>query len=108
MPYFLIAAFTSLGNMFFQLVVWFVSRRGIAFAALTSIIALIGIAINYLISEIDSLIGSVLPSVATFANAFLPDNTSLCISVIVSCEIACTGYKLTLKLIEYKSRVLLA
>lgn len=108
MPFFLLAPLTWLGNAAFVALMWFISRKGILFTALLGLIALVGTAISFLVSEIDSLIGQVLPSSVPFVNAFLPDNTALCVSVVISAELACTSYKLTIKLIEWKSRVFVA
>ncbi len=108
MPFFLIAPLTWLGNALFAAIVWFVSRKGIAITIGISLIALIGTAISLLVAEIDGLMGSVMGGAAPFIAPFVPSNTGLCVSVIVATEIACTGYKLTLKLIDAKSRILLA
>lgn len=108
MPLFLIPLATWIGNAIFSTIVWFVSRKGISITIGISIIALMGTAITYLINQTDGLMGSLLGGAAPFVAAFVPSNISFCISALVSCEILCTGYRLTMRFIEFKSRVLLA
>ena len=68
------------------------------FAAVTSLFALIGMYAEPLIaslpSEIVALVGMALPS-----------NTLSCLGAIISVEAACITYALTLKTLEYESRV---
>jgi hypothetical protein len=108
MPLFLISAFTILGNMVFSAIVWFLTRKGILFAALAVIITIIGTTINFLVSEMDSLISSIMPSSAGLIVPFIPDNMAVCLSAIVSAHIACTGFRLTMKFIHWKSTFMLA
>ena len=108
MPFFLLAPLAWIGEQLFVALAWFVSRGGIRFVAMTALIAVIGTAIFALVSFTDNLLGGVLPASATFVVAFLPDNTALCISSIISCQLACTGYKLSVKLAEMKARIFVA
>ncbi len=108
MPFFLLAPLTWLGNLLFSAIVWFVSRRGIAITIGITLIGLVGVAINQLVQLVDSNLGQVFSSAIPFATPFITSNTGLCISLIVATEIACTGYKLAIKLIDWKSRILLA
>ena len=108
MPVFLIPLVNWVSGAIFSSLMFFISRKGVAITSLIAVIALMGGALTLLISQIDTLLAQVMPNVVTFTNAFLPDNTAFCISAVISCELFCTGYKLTMKLIEAKSRVLLA
>jgi hypothetical protein len=108
MPLFLIGFFTVIGNMVFSAIVWFLTRKGLLFTALAAVIAIIGTLINFLVSQLDGFIGSVIPSSANFVAPFIPDNMSFCLSVIVSAHLACTGYRLTMKFIHWKSTFMLA
>ncbi|MEY8214325.1 MAG: hypothetical protein RPR97_07550 [Colwellia sp.] len=108
MPFFLLAPLAWLAETGFVVIMWFISRKGILFTVMVSIIGLVGAAISYLVSQVDTLIGSVMPAAVPFIAAFVPDNTALCVSIVISTELACTSYKLTIKLLEYKSRVFLA
>ena len=105
MPVFLIPLVSWLGTSFVALVTWFLTRKGILFAALTAIVALIGTAINLLISSVDASIGSVLPQ-SSFIAAIVPSNTVLCLSAVISVHLACTAYRLTIKFINWKAKVL--
>jgi len=84
---------------------WFVTRKGMLFAVLTAVIATVGTAINLLVNQIDGLIGSVIPNVG-FVAAFVPSNIGLCLSAIISTHLACTGFKLTMKFLRWKTTVL--
>ena len=108
MPFFLIAPLTWLSNGIFAAIVWFVSRRGITITVGLSLIALVGAAINILITAVDANIGNVFSEAVPFVTPFIPSNTGLCVSLIVSTELAATTYRLSLQFIEWKSRILFA
>ena len=108
MPFFLVAPLTWLSNGAFAFIVWFVSRRGITITIGLSLIALVGLAINTLINAIDANIGNVFSDAVPFVTPFIPSNTGLCVSLIVSTELAATTYRLTLQFLDWKSRILFA
>ena len=108
MPLLFIPLITWLGNALFALAMWFISRGGIRFAQFVLTIAALGAAINLLVSKAAELFSSVIPSGFSFVTEFLPDNTTLCVSIVISTEVACTTYKLAIKLIEQKQKVFLA
>jgi len=105
MPLFLAPLIGWLATSITTVIAWFVTRKGMLFAVLTAVIAIVGTAINLLVSQIDSLIGSVIPSVG-FVAAFVPTNTAFCLSAVVSTHLACTGFKLTMKFLRWKTTVL--
>ena len=108
MPLFLIQFVTWLGGAAFSAAVWFVTRKGILFTAMSGLIALVGLAIAALVSQADTLMGAIIPESLGFVTPFIPGNLSLCISTVISTELACTVYALAIKFIDMKSRVLLA
>jgi len=105
MPLFLVPVFSWIGSALFTSFAWFVTRKGMLFSVLVAVIAVVGTATNLLISQIDGLIGSVIPSVG-FVAAFVPSNIGLCLSAIISTHLACTGFKLTMKFLRWKTTVL--
>jgi len=105
MPLFLAPLIGWLGSSIATVVAWFVTRKGMLFAVLTAVIAVVGTSINLLVNQIDGLIGSVIPSVG-FVAAFVPSNIGLCLSAIISTHLACTGFKLTMKFLRWKTTVL--
>jgi len=105
MPFFLSPLIAWLTTAITTSVAFFVTRKGTLFLVLVAVIASVGTAINILVSQIDSLIGSVLPSVG-FVAAFVPTNTALCLSAVVSTHLACTGFKLTMKFLRWKTTVM--
>lgn len=105
MPLFLIPFLTWLGSAAVTAIAFFITRKGILSAALLLIIGLVGAAINILVSEVDSLIGSVLPS-TSFVAAIVPSNIGICLSAVISTHIACTGFQLTIKFIRWKTTVM--
>jgi hypothetical protein len=106
MPIFLLPLVSWLGSAFVTAIVYFTSRKGILFAVLVGGIALIGTATTVLVNEIDALMGSVLTGAAPSVAPFVPDNFGLCITAIISAHLACTGYKLVIKLIKWKTDVM--
>lgn len=108
MPLFLIPIATWLGNAIFATIVWFVSRKGISISIGIGIIALMGTAITFLINRVDGLMGSVMGGAAPFVAPFVPSNMAFCVSAIISTELLCTGYRLTMRLIDTKAKILLA
>lgn len=107
MPLFLVTLFTTLGNLIFQAIVWFITRGGIRFTAALVLIGLVGAAINLLVSETDALIGQLLPGVTNLVSFFMPTNASICVSAIIATELSCTAYRLTLRFIEMKSKTMI-
>lgn len=105
MPLFLAPVIAWLAATFTTLITFFITRKGVLFAVLVTVIAVVGTAINLLVTQIDGLIGSVLPSVG-FVAAFVPSNIGLCLSAVVSTHVACTGFKLTMKFIRWKTTVM--
>tara|TARA_R110000823_G_scaffold129297_1_gene256951 strand:+ start:2249 stop:2575 length:327 start_codon:yes stop_codon:yes gene_type:complete len=106
MPVFLLPLVTWLGTSFVTAIAFFVSRKGILFATMLTVISLVGTATNFLVSEIDGLIGSVLPTSLGLAASFAPNNTQLCLTAIISTHLACTGYRLVIKFIRWKTEIL--
>lgn len=107
MPLFLIPFVSWLGTSFATAVAFFISRKGILFAAVTALITVLGLAITALIEQVDGYIGSVLPSSVGFVTPFVPSNLGLCVSLVIATEIACTSYKMFARFIEWKSKALL-
>jgi len=105
MPLFLVPVFSWIGSALLTSFAWFVTRKGMLFSVLVAVIAVVGTATNLLISQIDGLIGSVIPAVG-FVAAFVPSNIGLCLSAIISTHLACTGFKLTMKFLRWKTTVL--
>lgn len=105
MPLFLAPLIGWLTTAIVSSIAFFVTRKGFLFVALTAVIVTVGTAINVLVSQVDGLLGSVLPSVG-FVAAFVPTNTALCLSAIVSTHLACTGFKLTMKFLRWKTTVM--
>lgn len=108
MPFFLVHFTTWLGNAVFSIIYFYGARKAILLAGFIVIIGLIGVATNALISNIDSLMGQAMPSGLEIAAPFIPDNFGLCLSLIVTAHLACTTYRLALKLIAYKASFMLA
>lgn len=108
MPFFLIAPFAWLGNLVFTVISYYGARKAILLAAFVVIIGLVGVATDALVSNIDSLLGSALPTSLGLVAPFVPDNMSLCLSLIVSAHLACTTYRLVIKFIRWKSTFILA
>lgn len=108
MPLFLAGPFLWLGNLVFTVISYYGARKAILLAAFVVIIGLVGVATNELISNIDTLLGNALPTDLGLIAPFVPDNMSLCLSLIVSAHLACTAYRLAIKLIRWKASFLLA
>lgn len=106
MPIFLIPLVTWLGSSIVAAITYFASRKGILFATLLAVVALVGTATNALISEVDSLMASVLPSSLGLAASFAPSNISVCLGAIISTHLACTGYRLVIKFIRWKTEIM--
>ena len=106
MPLFLIPLVSWLGSTLLAAIAFFVSRKGFLFTILVGVLAVVGTAVSALMLTIDSLIGSVLPTSVGFIAPFAPDNLPLCLGAIVSTHIACTGFRLTIKFIRWKTDVM--
>lgn len=106
MPIFLVPLITWLSSSIVAAIAFFVSRKGILFTFMLGVVALVGTATSALISQIDTLIGSVLPASMGLAASFAPDNVVICLTAIVSTHLACTGYRLVIKFIRWKTEIM--
>lgn len=105
MPLFLAPLVTWLTTTFVSIITFFVTRKGILFSTMVTVVAIVGTAIKALIAEIDSAIGAVLPNV-TIITMFIPTNFKTCIAAIMAAHIACTSYKMAVKFIRWKTEIM--
>jgi hypothetical protein len=106
MPLFLIPLATWFSTTFISIITYFVTKKGILFASLLTILTAVGLLISAFISEFEGLLLSVLPAAASFAVAFVPSNLTFCLSTIVSAHLAATAFKVSIKLINWKTKVM--
>ena len=87
------------------IVAWFVTNMTRKIAVLVAALAAISVAVLSLFdlfkSEIAKLIVSAPPELVS-ASFLLPSNTGTCIGIILSAEVACAAYSLTMRLIKLK------
>lgn len=97
------------GKIVEKLVDFFISRVGKKIAVLTVVFAGLYAAVTTLFSIIgiyvEPLLSSLPPEVTSLIGIALPSNTLTCLGAIISVEAACITYSLTLKTLEYESKV---
>ncbi len=105
MPLFLVPLISWLTTTIVSVITFMLTRKGILFATMVSVVTIVGAAIQAIISEVDGLISSVLPSVA-IVTMFVPNNSAACFGAIVAAHIACTSYKMAVKFIRWKTEIM--
>ena len=113
MPVPAIVGLGALGGLFGKIaekiVDFFISRIGKKIAVLTAVFAGLFAAVNALFSIIgmyvEPLIASLPAEVISLVGIALPSNTLTCLGAVISVETACITYALTLKTLEYESKV---
>ena len=92
-----------------KVVDFFLSKVGKKILVLSAIFTGLFTAIQVLMSLIGSyaepLIASLPPEITSFIAIALPSNTVTCITSIIAVEAACITYSLTIKTLEYQSKV---
>lgn len=88
---------------------FFLSKVGQKILVLTGIFAGLTIAISTLFSVVgvyaEPLISSLPSEIVSLLGMALPSNTTTCLAAIISVEAACITYALTIKTLEYQSKV---
>ena len=95
-----------LGKLFEKSIDFLFSRIGKRIAVISTVIASLFLAITTLFNMLPSSLLSGLPSeVTSVLGAALPSNTVTCLTAILTTELACIAYKLTVKALEIQTKV---
>lgn len=105
MPLFLAPLVAWLSSTSLAVISFFLTRKGILFAVMATVVTMVGALITAVVSELDALIGSVIPSTSLVA-MFAPTNTVACFSAILAAHVACTSYKMAVKFIRWKTEIM--
>jgi len=85
------------------------AKKALHISILVAVFLLMNTALDILFSYISSLVmpmlTSALGSAPSFIGSFLPSNATECITAIITCEIACVTYSLTIKSLEIQSKI---
>lgn len=92
-----------------KLVDFAISKVGRKVFVLTGIFAALTVAVTALFGLVgmyaEPLIASLPSEITSLLGIALPSNTTSCIAAIVSVEASCIAYSLTIKTLEYQSKV---
>ena len=81
-----------------------IRRMTIIAAIVTAMYTALTTLLSVVADSVKPLLESLPPEVASIGT-MLPSNTLSCISVMISVEVACLGYKLTIKALEMQARM---
>lgn len=99
------AAIAWFSSTFTAIVAWVATNLTRKIAVLIAALVAISVAVNQLISYFTSTFAQLVmsaPPELVSAGYVLPSNTVTCITIIISSEIACAVYSMTMRLISLK------
>lgn len=96
-------------NLFSKFIEFLFTKTAKRIAIITIVVAGIYTALQILFALFNlyaSPLLASLPSELSFIGAFLPSNTTACLAAIISVELGCIAYSLTIKALEMQSEII--